>query len=149
MKRLVFGMFVLVGGLLLAGSPAMAHHNGNAKYDSNKPITLKGKITKVEWMNPHIYFYLDAADQGGKMANWAVEGATPNQLYRRGWRRDSLKIGDTVTVEGYMAREPGLHHVNGRSVVLADGRKVYSGSNDGLPDKGAEGGAPGQRGTTY
>ena len=147
MKRILFGMLGLLAGLLVAGSPVLAHHNGNAKYDSNKPVTLKGKVTKVEWMNPHIYFYLDAADQSGKMANWAVEGATPNQLYRRGWRRDSLKIGDTVTVEGYLAREPGLHHINGRSVVLADGRKVFSGSNDGLPDKPAAGAGQGQRGT--
>ena len=130
---------VVFCGVLFTAAPLFAHHNGNAKYDSAKPITLKGKVTKVEWMNPHVYFYIDAADKGGKVDNWAVEGATPNQLYRRGWRRDSLHIGDTVTVEGYMARDPNLHHVNGRSVVLADGRKVFSGSNDGLPDKAATG----------
>jgi hypothetical protein len=133
MKRIFFSILV-VGGMLLGTTAAIAHHNGNAKYDSKKPITLKGKVTKVEWMNPHIYFYIDAADQSGRSFNWAVEGATPNQLYRRGWRRDSLKIGDPVTVEGFMAREPGLHHVNARSVVLADGRRVFSGStDDGLP----------------
>ena len=115
-------------GLLFLTAPLVAHHNANAKYDPNKPITLKGKVTKVEWMNPHIYFYIDAADRSGKTVNWAVEGATPNQLYRRGWKRDSLKVGDTVTVEAVMARQPGLHHVNGRSVVLPDGRKVFSGS---------------------
>jgi hypothetical protein len=124
-------------GLLIAAAPALAHHNANAKYDANKPITLKGKVTKVEWMNPHIYFYIDAADQSGKMANWAVEGATPNQLYRRGWKANSLKIGDTVTVEGVRARQPGLTHVNARAVVLADGRKVFSGSaEDGLKTPG-------------
>lgn len=126
-------------GLFLVAAPAVAHHNGNAKYDSKKPITLTGKVTKVEWMNPHIYFYIDAPDptQGGKVVNWAVEGATPNQLYRRGWRRDSLKIGDTVTVEAAMARDPKLKHANARSVLLADGRKVFSGeASDGL------GGAP-------
>lgn len=131
---------VVFFGALFAAAPLLAHHNGNAKYDSTKPITLKGKVTKVEWMNPHVYFYIDAADKSGKAANWAVEGATPNQLYRRGWRRDSLHIGDMVTVEGYMAREPALKHVNGRSVILADGKKVYSGSNDGLPDKAGTGG---------
>ena len=124
-------------GLFLVAAPVVAHHNGNAKYDSKKTITLKGKITKVEWMNPHIYFYVDAADPSGKVFNWAVEGATPNQLYRRGWRRDSLKIGETVTIEAIMARQPGLHHVNARSVILPDGRKVFSGeASDGL------GGAP-------
>jgi hypothetical protein len=126
---------VVVCGVLCAVAPLVAHHNANAKYDSKKPITLKGKVTKVEWMNPHIYFYIDAADPSGRTANWAVEGATPNQLYRRGWKRDSLKLGDMVTVEGYQAREPGLHHLNARTVVLADGRKVFSGSNDGLPER--------------
>jgi hypothetical protein len=128
-------LLVVVCGVLFVVAPLVAHHNANAKYDSNKPITLKGKITKVEWMNPHIYFYIDAADQAGRTANWAVEGATPNQLYRRGWKRDSLKLGDMVTVEGYQARQPGLRHLNARTVVLADGRKVFSGSNDGLPDR--------------
>jgi hypothetical protein len=126
---------VVVCGVLCLVAPLVAHHNANAKYDSNKPITLKGKVTKVEWMNPHIYFYIDAADSSGRTANWAVEGGTPNQLYRRGWKRDSLKLGDMVTVEGYQAREPGLHHVNVRTVVLPDGRKVFSGSNDGLPEQ--------------
>jgi hypothetical protein len=126
-SRLLAGIWVLGFGICLA-APLAAHHNANAKYDPNKPITLKGKVTKVEWMNPHIYFYMDAADQSGKVFNWAVEGATPNQLYRRGWKRDSLKVGDLVTVEAVMARQAGLHHVNGRSVVLPDGRKVFSGS---------------------
>lgn len=124
-------------GLLVAAAPVLGHHNANAKYDPAKPITLKGKVTKVEWMNPHIYFYIDAADASGKMANWAVEGATPNQLYRRGWKSNSLKVGDTVTVEGVRARQPGLTHVNARAVVLADGRKVFSGSaEDGLAGRG-------------
>lgn len=135
MKRTWRLTFFVLCGVLFAASSLAAHHNASTKYDSKKPITIKGKVTKVEWMNPHIYFYVDAADRSGKMANWAVEGSTPNQLYRRGWRRDSLKIGDMVTVEGYMAREPGLTHINSRSVVLADGRKVFSGSADGLPDR--------------
>ena len=137
MTRFSRTMLVVVGGLFVAAASLGAHHNANAKYDSSKPIMLKGKVTKVEWMNPHIYFYIDAADNSGKSATWAIEGATPNQLYRRGWRRDSLKIGDTVTVEGVMARQAGLHHVNARSVVLPDGRKVFSGSNeDGLGARG-------------
>lgn len=128
-------MSVVVCGIFVAAVPVIGHHNANAKYDASKPVTLKGTVTKVEWMNPHIYVYIDAADQG-KMANWAIEGATPNQLYRRGWKRDSLKIGDTVTVEGLRARQAGLNHVNARSVVLANGRKVFSGSNeDGLPGR--------------
>lgn len=137
MTRFSRTILVVLCGVFVAAASVAAHHNANAKYDSSKAITLKGKVTKVEWMNPHIYFYIDAADKSGKNANWAIEGATPNQLYRRGWRRDSLKIGDTVTVEGVMARQPGLHHVNARSVLLPDGRKVFSGSNeDGLGAKG-------------
>ena len=133
MKRILFGMLV-VSGMFLTASVALAHHSAAAKYDADKPITLTGKVTKVEWMNPHIYFYIDAADESGETFNWAVEGSTPNQLYRRGWRRDTLKVGDTITVDAIMAREPGLKHVNGRSVVLADGRRVFSGSaSDGLP----------------
>ena len=137
MTRFVRTMFVILCGVFFTAASLGAHHNASAKYDPAKPITLKGKVTKVEWMNPHIYFYIDAADKSGKTSNWAVEGATPNQLYRRGWKRDSLKIGDTVTVEGVMARQPGLHHLNARSVVLPDGRKVFSGSNeDGLAARG-------------
>jgi hypothetical protein len=137
MTRFLRTMLVILCGVFLTAASLAAHHNANAKYDPSKAITLKGTVTKVEWMNPHIYFYIDAADKSGKNANWAIEGATPNQLYRRGWRRDSLKIGDTVTVEGVMARQPGLHHVNARSVLLPDGRKVFSGSNeDGLGAKG-------------
>lgn len=133
MKRILFSMLV-VSGMFLTASVVLAHHAASAKYDADKPITLTGKVTKVEWMNPHIYFYIDAADESGETFNWAVEGSTPNQLYRRGWRRDTLKVGDTITVDAIMAREPGLKHVNGRSVVLADGRRVFSGSaSDGLP----------------
>lgn len=126
-------MMALGCGMLLAATPLTAHHNASVKYDSTKPITLKGTITKVEWMNPHIHVYVDAPDASGKTANWTVEGATPNQLYRRGWRRNSLKIGDVVTIEGVRARQAGLNHANARSVVLADGKKVFSGSaEDGL-----------------
>ena len=126
-------MMALGCGMLLAATPLTAHHNASVKYDSTKPVTLKGTITKVEWMNPHIHVYVDAADASGKTANWTVEGATPNQLYRRGWKRNSLKIGDVVTIEGVRARQAGLNHANARSVVLADGKKVFSGSaEDGL-----------------
>ena len=126
-------MMALGCGMLLAATPLAAHHNASVKYDSTKPVTLKGTITKVEWMNPHIHVYVDAADASGKIANWTVEGATPNQLYRRGWTRNSLKVGYAVTIEGVKARQAGLNHANARSVVLANGKKVFSGSaEDGL-----------------
>lgn len=141
MKRQLFRMVAVVGGALLLGVPATAHHSASLKYDPNKPITLQGTVTKVEWTNPHIYFYIDVADERGRVENWAVESGPPNWLYRRGWRRDSLNPGDVVTVEAFAAREPGLRHANSRSVVLADGRRLFSGSNDGLPERtGAQGG---------
>jgi hypothetical protein len=132
--RRTIGCAGIVLAALLAVAPTVAaHHAANTKYDANKPVKLQGQVTKVEWMNPHIYYYLDVKEADGKVTNWAVEGGTPNQLYRQGWREDSLKVGDTITVEGFAAREAGLHHANGRNVTLPDGRRVYAGSNDGLP----------------
>ncbi len=123
----------IVVGIILAAQPVAAHHAGATKYDEKKPVTLKGTVTKVEWMNPHVYYYIDVKDSSGKVQNWAVEGAPPNVLYRRGWKKDSLKVGDVVTVEGFLPRQAGLHDINGRSVTLADGRKVFGGAGDGLP----------------
>ena len=131
MKRTLAGAFVVA--LISCAHAAWAHHAAAAKYDENKPITLKGTVTKLEWLNPHVYFYIDVKDSSGKTVNWAVETAPPNVLYRRGWTKESLKVGDIVTVEGYLPREDGLHHVNGRTATLADGRRIFSGSGDGLP----------------
>ena len=123
----------LIIGLFLVPCSLAAHHAASTKYDMNKPITLKGTVTKVEWQNPHIYYYLDVKDAAGKVTNWAVEGSTPNQLFRQGWRKDTLKSGDEITVQGFMARKEGLTHINGRNVTLPDGRKVFAGSaEDGL-----------------
>ncbi len=123
----------MVVGIILAAQPVSAHHAGATKYDEKKPVTLKGTVTKVEWMNPHVYYYIDVKDSSGKVQNWAVEGAPPNVLYRRGWKKDSLKVGDVVTVEGFLPRQAGLHDINRRTVTLADGRKVFGGAADGLP----------------
>jgi hypothetical protein len=112
--------------------PLMAHHAFSAMYDEKKPITVTGKVTKMQWMNPHIYYYIDVTDAAGKVTNYAVEGGTPNSLQRNGWKKDSLKIGDTVTVQGFLARD-GSNHVNGRQVKLPDGRQVFGGSADGGP----------------
>jgi hypothetical protein len=130
--RRVLAAFVVSGGLLLAKGPVTAHHSFEAEYDRNKPITLEGKVTKVEWQNPHVYFYVDAPNERGVVANWAVEIGAPNGLFRSGWRRDSLKPGDEVTVEGFRAKN-GTEHINGRSVILRDGRKLFSGQADGGP----------------
>ena len=127
MKRALM-IFAICGGLLVGLVPLSAHHSFEAEYDRNKKVTLKGKVTKVEWQNPHVYYYVDVPDETGKIVNWAIEVGAPNGLYRNGWRRDSLKIGDMVTVEAFLAKAGGPH-ANGNSVVLADGKKVFNGQN--------------------
>jgi hypothetical protein len=118
---------ILVAGWMLscAAAPVAAHHSFAAEFDSGKAVTLTGTITKVEFQNPHIYFYIDVKGADGRVVNYAVEGGTPNQLRRQGWGRDSLKIGETVTVQGFSARKPDVLVVNGRTVILADGRRVF------------------------
>jgi hypothetical protein len=107
---------------------AFAHHSFAAEFDSSKPVTLKGTVTKVEWTNPHIYFYIEVKGDDGKVSNWAVEGGAPNILYRQGWKPDSLKLGQQVTVVGSRARN-GMELANATSVVLADGRCLFAGSS--------------------
>ena len=124
------GIFVAGLGLLAAAIPALAHHSFSAEYDSKKPITISGVVTKMEWMNPHARFYVDVKDADGKVTNWNFElGAIP-VLLKQGWRKDSLKQGDQITVEGSLAKD-GSKSANARSVVLSDGRRVFAGSSGG------------------
>src|SRR5204863_2850038 len=122
MRRQLLTISGVCVGLLLSAVSLIAHHSFAAEYDNNKPIKFQGKVTKVEWMNPHIYFYVDAKDDSGKAVNYAIEGGAPNGLYRQGWRKDSLKVGDTVSVDGFRAKD-GSNTINARSVTLPDGKR--------------------------
>jgi hypothetical protein len=118
---------VITFAFLASGLSVAAHHSFAAQYDRDKPIKLKGSITKLEWANPHIYFYMDVTDAGGATANWAIEGGAPSTLYRAGWRKDSAKVGDVVTIDGFLARD-GSKLVNMQKAVLADGRNLFVGT---------------------
>jgi hypothetical protein len=112
----------------LCAVPVLAHHSFAAQYDANKPITLKGAVTKVEWMNPHARFYIDVKDDGGKVTNWELELGSPNGLMRRGWSRNTLKIGDMVEVEGSLAKD-GSKLANARAVKDAAGKRLFAASS--------------------
>jgi len=122
----------LVGlaGLLVAAVPAVAHHSFAAEYDATKPIRLSGTVTKIEWTNPHCYFYIDVKNgETGKIDNWALELGNPNALLRNGWTPNSVKIGEEVTVEGTRAKD-GTLLGNARSMVLVStGKRLFAGSS--------------------
>ena len=123
-----------LAAVALATAAVSAHHSFAAEYDANKPVTLKGTVTKVEWTNPHARFYIDVKDDRGAVANWNLELASPNVLVRNGWTRKSLAVGDEVTVQGSQAKD-GSKMANARVVTLPDGRRVFAGSSggDGAP----------------
>ena len=124
------GIGVLLALVLVTASTLQAHHSFAAQYDANKPVTLVGTVTKVEWTNPHARFYVDVKDDKGVVTSWNLELASPNVLRRNGWTRTALNVGDEVTVEGSLAKN-GSKMANARVVTLADGRKVFAGSSGG------------------
>ena len=129
--KIKLAVFAAGVAVLLAGVPMVAHHSFAAEFDSNKPIKLTGTVTKIEWMNPHAYFYIDVKEADGKVTNWGMEMGGPNGLLRAGWTRNSMKAGDEVTVDGFKARS-GRPLGNATSVVLSStGQKLFAASSQG------------------
>jgi hypothetical protein len=118
-------MAVAVSMPLALTTSALAHHSFAAQFDRDKPVTLNGAMTRLEWMNPHIYFYMDVKDQSGAITKWSIEGGAPNTLYRAGWRKDTIKIGEILKVEGFLARD-GSKLASLNTVTTSDGRRVFS-----------------------
>ena len=119
-------LLLLVGFILaMAGRPLVAHHSEAAEFDATKPVKVKGTISKVEWLNPHVWFYVDVKDDSGKITTWGFSNAPPGALMRRGITKDALKIGAEVTVEGVRAKD-GSNNASGRRVIYADGTNAFT-----------------------
>jgi hypothetical protein len=135
--RNTLAVVVATGGLLLAAGPVWAHHAFAAEFDADKPIKMKGTVTKMEWINPHAWIHIDVKGEDGQTTAWMIEAAAPNALLRRGWTKKSLLAGTEIFVEGYQAKD-GTNRGNGSIITLADGKKLFVGSSAGDP-----GAAPG------
>jgi hypothetical protein len=138
MKRLAL---LALLGLALPLTAVFAHHSFAAEYDAGKPLTIKGKFTKMDWVNPHSWVYIDVTTPDGKVENWGAETAPPNGLYRRGWRKSALTPGDEITIEGFAAKD-GSHTMNARSLTFSNGKRLFAGSSGGDSGAAPTGAAP-------
>ena len=128
------GSLTMALGLVAGALPVFAHHSFAAEFDGTKQISLAGVVTKVDWVNPHAYIYVDVKGDDGTVINWAIETGAPNVLYRQGWRKDDLKTGDMVTLQAFLAKD-GSHTAAARTVKLPDGRNVFAGTPSSTPDQ--------------
>jgi hypothetical protein len=130
MQRAVVSL-ILISGLMLSAAPAGAHHAFATEFDTQKPVTLKGIVTKIDWANPHVWFYLNVKTESGATENWGFEMGGPNSLRTSGWTRETMKIGDEVIVDGSLAKN-GSRNVNAKSVTMAStGKKLGAASSQG------------------
>ena len=144
-KRLALTCAGLALAVLMAGVTALAHHAFSAEFDATKPVALRGKITRMEWINPHAWIHLEVTRDDGTVENWMIEAGPPGALVRRGWRRDSVLPGIEVLVEGYQAIDGALR-ANGRDVTFPDGTRLFAGSSGtGAPLDGRDPTEPGPR----
>jgi hypothetical protein len=135
MKRRLIVTAVGVVFVIASASRVMAHHAFSAEFDSDRPVKLKGTVVKLEWVNPHAWIHIEVPKEGGGTEEWMIEGGTPNTLIRRGLTKDALPIGTEVIVDGYQAKDRSTR-ANGRDITLADGRKLFLGSeNTGAPTR--------------
>ena len=140
--KLALSVLAVLSGLLVLAPSSLAHHSFAAEFDSNAPVLLKGKVTKVEWINPHAWVHLDVVQADGKVVAWMVEGGTPNTLLRAGINKNTVKIGTEIVVRGYQSKDKTCRpacKANGRDLTFPDGRKLFMGSSGtGAPRDGSD-----------